>query len=234
MFSKRNSEILSNNLNTMQKVGKKLSHTALKNMSLNNPSENPDMQLPLNQLNVLPNIMNKFPISKSNNSMQKNVDMDEFLTYINEADKSLQSISILFNNVGGTLIGGTDNLNFPDEMFEVPNSKLSGDEGDEGDEVEYYDTNDEEMDIQTVINELLKYQDMDLEDIYNHEKEFKSIKDKEDKYDGLKEIYSNKNPQKILFNIHKYFESKSNTEKTAAKEILKNNLPNYENILKNY
>ena len=71
MFSKRNSEILSNNLNTMQKVGKKLSHTALKNMSLNNPSENPDMQLPLNQLNVLPNTMNKFPISKSNNSMQK-------------------------------------------------------------------------------------------------------------------------------------------------------------------
>ena len=71
---------MSNNLNTMQKVGKKLSHTALKNMSLNNPSENPDMQLPLNQLNVLPNIMNKFPISKSNNSMQKNVDMDEFLT----------------------------------------------------------------------------------------------------------------------------------------------------------
>jgi len=139
MFSKRNSEILSNNLNSMQKVGKKLSHTALKNMSLNNPSENPDMQFPLNQLNVLPNTINKFPISKSNNTTQKNVDMDEFLTYINEADKSLQSISILFNNVGGTLIGGTDNLIFSDKMFELPNSKLSGDEGDEE---EYHDAND--------------------------------------------------------------------------------------------
>ena len=200
----------------MQKVGKKLSHTALKNMSLNNPSENPDMQLPLNQLNVLPNIMNKFPISKSNNSMQKNVDMDEFLTTINEADKSLQSISILFNNVGGTLIGGTDNLNFPDEMFEVPNSKLSGDEGDEGDEVEFYDANDdnkeddEEMYIQRDINALLEYKNIDLEDIQNLEKEFKSIKDKEDKYDGLKEIYSNENPQNIVLNIHRYFESETN------------------------
>jgi len=238
MFSKRNSEILSNNLNSMQKVGKKLSHTALKNMSLNNPSENPDMQFPLNQLNVLPNTMNKFPISKSNNSMQKNVDMDEFLTYINEADKSLQSISILFNNVGGTLIGGTDNLIFPDSMFEVPNSKLSGDEGDEGDEVEYYDANndneevDEEMYIQREIKALLEYKNIDLEDIQNLEKEFKSIKDKEDKYDGVKEIYSNENPQKFLFNIHKYFESESNTEKMAAKEMLKNNLPNYKNILK--
>jgi hypothetical protein len=207
-------------------------------MSLNNPSENPDMQLPLNQLNVLPNTMNKFPISKSNNSMQKNVDMDEFLTYINEADKSLQSISILFNNVGGTLIGGTDNLNFPDEMFEVPNSKLSGDEGDEGDEVEFYDVNDdneeddEEMYIQREIKALLEYKNIDLEDIQTVEKDFKSIKDKEDKYDGLKEIYSNENPENILFNIDKYFESDSNTEKKAAKEILKNNLPNYKNILK--
>ena len=119
-------------------------------------------------------------------------------------------------------------------MFEVRNSKLSGDEGDEGDEVEYYDNeeDDEEMYIQREINELLKYKNMDLDDIHNLEKEFKSIKDKEDKYDGLKEIYSNENPQNILFNIHKYFESKSNTEKTAAKEILKNNLPNYKNILK--
>ena len=237
MFSKRNSEILSNNLNSMQKVGKKLSHTALKNMSLNNPSENPDIQLPLNQLNVLPNTMNKFPISKSNNTTQKNIDMDEFLTYINEADKSLQSISILFNNVGGTLIGGTDNLIFSDSMFEVPNSKLSGDEGDEGDEVEYYDANDdndndEEMYIQREIKALLEYKNIDLEDIQNLEKEFKSIKDKEDKYDGVKEIYSNENPQKILSNIHKYFEYESNTEKMAAKEMLKNNLPNYKNILK--
>ena len=75
MFSKRNSNILKNDPNSMFDIGQKLSHTSIRNISIDNPSENPNMQLALNKINALPTIapttLNKFAITKSNNIQKK-------------------------------------------------------------------------------------------------------------------------------------------------------------------
>jgi hypothetical protein len=121
MFSKRNSNILKNDPNSMFDIGQKLSHTSIRNISIDNPSENPNMQLALNKINALPTIapttLNKFAITKSNN-IQKNVDIEEFILSINEADKTLQTISIIVNNIDSqqTLTGGAENddINYSD------------------------------------------------------------------------------------------------------------------------
>ena len=121
MFSKRNSNILKNDPNSMFDIGQKLSHTSIRNISIDNPSENPNMQLALNKINALPTIapttLNKFAITKSNN-IQKNVDIEEFILSINEADKTLQTISIIVNNIDSQqiLTGGAENddINYSD------------------------------------------------------------------------------------------------------------------------
>jgi hypothetical protein len=95
MYSNKNSKVIENELNSMNNIGKKLSHLALKNISLNNPSQNSNFDLPLNKLNALPtipNTINKIPISKIN-YVQSNSDIDDFLSQINEADKTLQMLS---------------------------------------------------------------------------------------------------------------------------------------------
>jgi len=110
MYSNKNSKVIENELNSMNNIGKKLSHLALKNISLNNPSQNPDFELPLNKLNALPtipNTINKIPISKTN-YVQSNSDIDDFLSQINEADKTLQMLSVVVNNVD-VLKGGAEN-----------------------------------------------------------------------------------------------------------------------------
>jgi hypothetical protein len=107
MYSNKNSKVIENELNSMNNIGKKL---ALKNISLNNPSQNPDFELPLNKLNALPtlpNTINKIPISKIN-YVQSNSDIDDFLSQINEADKTLQMLSVVVNNVD-VLKGGSEN-----------------------------------------------------------------------------------------------------------------------------
>jgi len=110
MYSNKNSKVIENELNSMNNIGKKLSHLALKNISLNNPSQNSDFELPLNKLNALPtipNTINKIPISKTN-YVQSNADIDDFLSQINEADKTLQMLSVVVNNVD-VLKGGAEN-----------------------------------------------------------------------------------------------------------------------------
>ena len=71
------------------------------------------MQIPLNKLNglptTLPTTLNKMPISKTN-LIASNVDMDEFLLSINECDKTLQTITIIVNNINSSskLTGGAE------------------------------------------------------------------------------------------------------------------------------
>jgi len=132
MYSNKNSKVIENELNSMNNIGKKLSHLALKNISLNNPSQNSDFELPLNKLNALPtlpNTINKIPISKTN-YVQSNADIDDFLSQINEADKTLQMLSVVVNNVdvlkGGAETDDEDNSGFM-KRWEVK-SKMRRDE----------------------------------------------------------------------------------------------------------
>ena len=159
MFSKRNSNILKNDPNSMFDIGQKLSHTSIRNISIDNPSENPNMQLALNKINALPTIapttLNKFAITKSNN-IQKNVDIEEFILSINEADKTLQTISIIVNNIDSQqiLTGGAENddINYSD-IFKDNN--------------EEYNDNKKQAELEQLDNDLNSLKSYD--DIYQKE-----------------------------------------------------------------
>lgn len=228
MFSKQNSEILSNNPNSMFKIGKKLSNISLKNISsLDNPSENPDMQLPLKQLNSL----NNFSISKANNVI-KNVDMDEFVSYINEADKTLQTISIIVNNIDSTLKGGSEkDLVFPDSMFALPDSKPSGDDVEDEEE----DREDipeevpeevlEEEKLQLEVNELEEYIAHELSYIDEIDREIDSYNRKDDFLNEYNFLYFPKknNNDELVSSIKIYInDSNSKDERKKAEQYIKN------------
>ena len=193
MFSKRNSNILKNDPNSMFDIGQKLSHTSIRNISIDNPSENPNMQLALNKINALPTIapttLNKFAITKSNN-IQKNVDIEEFILSINEADKTLQTISIIVNNIDSQqiLTGGAENddINYSD-IFKDNN--------------EEYNDNKKAIKIE---------KQAELEQLDNDLNSLKSYND----------IYQKEDPDKIIEQMRIYRSNLNYKERVAAEKYL--------------
>ena len=193
MFSKRNSNILKNDPNSMFDIGQKLSHTSIRNISIDNPSENPNMQLALNKINALPTIapttLNKFAITKSNN-IQKNVDIEEFILSINEADKTLQTISIIVNNIDSQqiLTGGAENddINYSD-IFKDNN--------------EEYNDNKKAIKIE---------KQAELEELDNDLNALKSYDD----------IYQKEDPDKIIEQMRIYRSNLFYKERVAAEKYL--------------
>jgi len=193
MFSKRNSNILKNDPNSMFDIGQKLSHTSIRNISIDNPSENPNMQLALNKINALPTIapttLNKFAITKSNN-IQKNVDIEEFILSINEADKTLQTISIIVNNIDSQqiLTGGAENddINYSD-IFKDNN--------------EEYNDNKKAIEIE---------KQAELEQLDNDLNSLKSYDD----------IYQKEDPDKIIEQMRIYKSNLFYKERVAAEKYL--------------
>lgn len=193
MFSKRNSNILKNDPNSMFDIGQKLSHTSIRNISIDNPSENPNMQLALNKINALPTIapttLNKFAITKSNN-IQKNVDIEEFILSINEADKTLQTISIIVNNIDSQqiLTGGAENddINYSD-IFKDNN--------------EEYNDNKKAIKIE---------KQAELEQLDNDLNALKSYDD----------IYHKEDPDKIIEQMRIYRSNLNYKERVAAEKYL--------------
>ena len=208
MFSKRNSNILKNDPNSMFDIGKKLSSTSIRNISIDNPSENPDMQLALNKLNALPTIapttLNKFPITKSNN-IQKNVDIDEFVLSINEADKTLQTISIIVNNVDSQqiLTGGAENddINYNNLFNEDENVWFDN-------EIPW---NDSENDINEELEQQIKFEKEAILD--QVDTDLKNMK-------RLDYIYLRNDPDIILENMRIYKYSNNYHEKNDARDYL--------------
>ena len=194
MFSKRNSNILKNDPNSMFDIGQKLSHTSIRNISIDNPSENPNMQLALNKINALPTIapttLNKFAITKSNN-IQKNVDIEEFILSINEADKTLQTISIIVNNIDSQqiLTGGAENddINYSD-IFKDNNE-------------EYNDNKKQAIKIE---------KQAELEELDNDLNSLKSYDD----------IYQKEDPDKIIEQMRIYRSNLIYKERVAAEKYL--------------
>ena len=194
MFSKRNSNILKNDPNSMFDIGQKLSHTSIRNISIDNPSENPNMQLDLNKINALPTIapttLNKFAITKSNN-IQKNVDIEEFILSINEADKTLQTISIIVNNIDSQqiLTGGAENddINYSD-IFKDNNE-------------EYNDNKKQAIKIE---------KQAELEQLDNDLNALKSYDD----------IYQKEDPDKIIEQMRIYRSNLNYKERVAAEKYL--------------
>jgi hypothetical protein len=193
MFSKRNSNILKNDPNSMFDIGQKLSHTSIRNISIDNPSENPNMQLALNKINALPTIapttLNKFAITKSNN-IQKNVDIEEFILSINEADKTLQTISIIVNNIDSQqiLTGGAENddINYSD-IFKDNN--------------EEYNDNKKAIKIE---------KQAELEQLDNDLNSLKSYDD----------IYQKEDPDKIIEQMRIFRSNLNYKERVAAEKYL--------------
>jgi len=194
MFSKRNSNILKNDPNSMFDIGQKLSHTSIRNISIDNPSENPNMQLALNKINALPTIapttLNKFAITKSNN-IQKNVDIEEFILSINEADKTLQTISIIVNNIDSQqiLTGGAENddINYSD-IFKDNNE-------------EYNDNKKQAIKIEKQAE--LEQLDDDLKDLKSYD-----------------DIYQKEDPDKIIEQMRIYRSNLFYKERVAAEKYL--------------
>ena len=243
MFSKRSSDILNNNPNSMNKIGKKLSNSAIKNISLNNPAENADMQLPLSQLNALPlnapTTLNKFPISKNNN-IQKNVDMDEFLLSINECDKTLQTISIIVSTV---LTGGAENEEDLDNKLGAYETK----------EVDDYDYDyDEYLDSFTGEddNNDRNFHNLDETQLKEAREEFErqnSIRQKEDELESIDNeinainkyistieqfnfIYAYNDPLKIIRNLYTLYGSNNEESKQYALRYLNNEIPIFNHV----
>ena len=218
MFSKRNSNILKNDPNSMFDIGKKLSSTSIRNISIDNPSENPDMQLALNKLNALPTIapttLNKFPITKSNN-IQNNVDIDEFVLSINEADKTLQTISIIVNNIDShqqILTGGAENDNKSSYSFGNYSNIFNDNDDDEipwiEDEIRW---NDDENDINEELEQQIKLEkQMYLDQFDTNLKNMKR----------LDYIYLKNDPDTILQNMFIYKNSNNYQEQQDARDYL--------------
>jgi hypothetical protein len=193
MFSKRNSNILKNDPNSMFDIGQKLSHTSIRNISIDNPSENPNMQLALNKINALPTIapttLNKFAITKSNN-IQKNVDIEEFILSINEADKTLQTISIIVNNIDSQqiLTGGAENddINYSD-IFKDNNEEY----------------NDNKKAIKIEKQAELEQLDDDLKDLKSYD-----------------DIYQKEDPDKIIEQMRIFRSNLIYKERVAAEKYL--------------
>ena len=213
MFSKRNSNILKNDPNSMFDIGKKLSHTSIRNISIDNPSENPNMQLALNKINALPTIapttLNKFAITKSNN-IQKNVDIEEFILSINEADKTLQTISIIVNNIDSQqiLTGGAENDNKKSYSF-GDHSNIFKDDDDEEipwfDDVDDDNTYDEEYEKAIKIEKQAELEQLDNQ--INHIKSFDFI-------------YLQNDPDKIIEQMRIFKSNLNYKERIAAEKYL--------------
>ena len=106
MFSKRASKELNNDPNSLNKISKKISQISLKNIAVNNNNNTlQNSSINLNQLN--------------SKLITKNVDIYEFLTNINEANKTLESISIIVNSRDSL-----SNLNYENEL-KIDNSELN-------------------------------------------------------------------------------------------------------------
>ena len=182
MFSKRNSNILKNDPNSMFDIGQKLSHTSIRNISIDNPSENPNMQLALNKINALPTIapttLNKFAITKSNN-IQKNVNIEEFILSINEADKTLQTISIIVNNIDSQqiLTGGAENDNKKSYSFGDHSDIFKDNDDDE--EIPWFDDVDDDNTYDKEFEKAIKIEKQaeleQLDNQINHIKSFDFI-----------------------------------------------------------
>ena len=214
MFSKRNSNILKNDPNSMFDIGQKLSHTSIRNISIDNPSENPNMQLALNKINALPTIapttLNKFAITKSNN-IQKNVDIEEFILSINEADKTLQTISIIVNNIDSQqiLTGGAENDNKKSYSF-GDHSNIFKDDDDE--EIPWFDDVDDDNTYDEEYEKAIKIEKQaELEQLDN---QINNIK-------NFDYIYLQNDPDKIIEQMRIYNNPNLNyKERKAAKDYL--------------
>jgi hypothetical protein len=142
MFSKKNSKLLDKNSNSIYKASRYLSKIANKNISVINniPNESIDGEnMSMDQFNTPNKSININPF-KSDNST-KNVDIDEFLVLVNEADNTLQKLSIIVNNTikdddKDELIGGA----------ESDDGDYYGDYYDEDDDNDYYDEDDSDYD----------------------------------------------------------------------------------------
>ena len=136
MFSKRASKELNNDPNSLNKISKKISQISLKNIAVNNNNTLQNSNINLNQLN--------------SKLITKNVDIYEFLTNINEANKTLESISIIVNSRDSL-----SNLNYENEL-KIDNSELNENIDDEID-------NDENLDeVEKTIKKIYKMQIMNM------------------------------------------------------------------------
>ena len=186
MFSKRASKELNDDPNSFNKIGKKVSQISLKNIAVNNNNTLQNSNINLNQLN--PKLITK------------NVDIYEFLTNINEANKTLESISIIVNSRDSL-----SNLSY-EKQFKINNSNLN--------KLEYFEN----------IDDLLE----DIDNIENIEekKEFlwekiKEIEEDEDFIEQYGDLYNY--PDLIyLYKKLDYYIQNNDNQKDEIIEKIKN------------